>query len=221
MEQFSPPKISASISLEQPTDSSANSPGELNLNLTLTLHNQTAITIYADDTSPKLMMIYGAFNIIDLMTGNYVRQRKRTRCRIPPPTKVAVPLNESLFLTLLPETPITLSAPFMRSPISTGAKALPKDDRGYCSETSVTYDASRGVDGLEPGHKYALSLASDSRIFWYVVRWWEYGVKEQVLHGSGGDGGLDGRRVKFDPGPHPAIVIDTAGIGVVEFERCE
>lgn len=31
-------------------------------------------------------------------------------------------------------------------------------------------------------------------------------------------GGLDGRQVKFGPGPHEAIVIDLASIGIVEVE---
>lgn len=31
-------------------------------------------------------------------------------------------------------------------------------------------------------------------------------------------GGLDGRKVKFGPGPHERILVDIANIGFVEFE---
>lgn len=63
-----------------------------------------------------------------------------------------------------------------------------------------------------------VSLSSQSRIYWHIIRWWEYGTKEQILHPEGNDGGLDGRKVKFGRGPHEAITIDTKDIGVVAFQ---
>lgn len=56
---------------------------------------------------------------------------------------------------------------------------------------------------------------------WNVVRWWEYGVKEKVLAGKGDGRGLDGRRVRWGPGPHPAIVVDGDGVEGVVFECVE
>lgn len=58
-----------------------------------------------------------------------------------------------------------------------------------------------------------------------MVRWWEFGTKEEVLSGGtatggggGGGGGLEGRQVRFGRGPHEAVVIDLKTVGVVEFE---
>lgn len=49
------------------------------------------------------------------------------------------------------------------------------------------------------------------------MRWWECGIKEEVLGGKG----LDGRRVKWGPGPHPAIVVEIASVEGVMFECVE
>lgn len=221
MEDQMIPKISVSIGVEPGTHSFANTQPP-SLNLTITSYHPDAITIYADDLSPKLMITCGAFRITDLTTGTEIQQSVRTHCRIPPPTRIAVPLNESLFHTLLPKNPLILSSPFTRSRTSTGGKPLSKYDPVY---TQSSDGSSRhgvcGVDGLEPGHRYALSLASKPRVFWNVIRWWEYGIKEQVLRGRGDGAGLDGRRVKWGPGPHPAIVIDIASEEVAVFECCE
>lgn len=220
METHSVPKISASLSVDPTTHLFANAQAP-NLNLTITSHHPDPITIYADNLSPKLMLTCGALTITDLTTGCEVRQSCRTHCRIPPPSKVAVPLPEHLFHTLLPNTPLTLSTPFTRSRTSTGGKPLAKQDPTYTSDYS-TKGGACGVDGLEPGHRYALSLSSKPRFFWNIIRWWEYGTKEQViLQGNDrneGEGGLDGRKVKFGPGPHERIVVDSAKIGFVEFE---
>ena len=130
-----------------------------------------------------------------------MRQRRSTRCKIPPPSKVAVPLNEQLFRTLLPGTPLVFSAPFYST-------LLAKDDPNYAA-------GGGGVDGLEPGHRYVLALADNPRVSWNFIRWWEYGTKEQVLRG---EKKLDGRAVRFDPGPHEAIIIDSKSVRDVAFQ---
>ncbi|KAJ9655085.1 hypothetical protein H2201_008883 [Coniosporium apollinis] len=216
METDSIPRISASLSVDPATYSFANSQAP-NLTLTITSHHPDPITIYAEDLSPKLMLTCGALTITDLTTGSEVRQSKRTHCRIPPPCKVAVPLNEHVSYTLLLNTPLTLSAPFTRNRMSTGGKPLAKHDQDYDNDHSAKHGAC-GVDGLESRHRYALSLSSKSRVPWDVIRWWEYGTKEQVLNANGDGAGLDGRRVQFSPGPHKAIVVDSSSTGVVELE---
>lgn len=213
------PKISASIRIDPETHSFTKSQAP-NLNLTITSHHADAITIYADDLSPKLMITCGALKIIDLANGTDIRQSVRTHCRIPPPIKIPMSLNESLFHTLMPNIPLTLSAPFTRSRTSTGEKPLSKHDPAYSGDGSARHGAC-GVDGLEPGHRYALSPASQPRVIWNIIRWWEYGTKEHVLRWKDDGGGLDGRQVKWGPGPHQAIVVDIANIGVVVFECCE
>lgn len=216
MDNRSKPQITASLSLSPTTHSYANSQAP-DLNLTLTSQYPDPITIYADNPSPTLMLKCGAFIIIDLANGCEVKRSKSTHCRIPPPTKVPVPLNERLFHTLLPHTPLTLSAPFTRSRSSTGGKPLAKDDPDYTRDRSAKSGAC-GVDGLEPGRDYALTLAPDPRVLWSCVRWWEYGTREQVLNGEGNEvGGLDGRKVKFGHGPHDAIELDLTNVGAVVF----
>lgn len=222
------PKISISIRIDPSTHSFAN-PHPPTLHLTTTSHHPSPITIYADDLSPKLMLNCGDFIITDLTTGGtHIRQSIRTNCRIPPPTKVSVPLNESLFHTLLPNVPLTLSAPFARTgdnpkPLSKidSVSAEAETDGRNSNESSAARHGACGVDGLEPGHRYVLSLAIKPRVSWNVVRWWEYGTKEQVLRGDGDGAHLDGRRVKWGPGPHPAIVVDMASVTDVEFECVE
>lgn len=256
-----PPRISASLSLQPIRHSFSSSSEAPLLTLTLTSHHSYPITIYADDLSPKLMLICGALTITDLTTGGTkVRQSTRTHCRIPPPSKVIVTLNRALFHTLLPNTPVTLSTPFTRSHGSGGdtggegggsgnndskTKPLAKHDPKYLSSSPTAKHGAYGVDGLEPGHRYALGVAAEndkeSKVAWNVVRWWEYGTKEEVLRGGGGgrgagsgdDGenesgaeagprmGLDPRKVKFGRGPHEPIVIDPAGVESVEFECFE
>jgi hypothetical protein len=210
------PKISASISLE-PTTHSFSCLQAPKLNLTLLLDYPTPITIYADDLSPSLMVTCGAFTIHYCSSGAEVRQSVRTLCRIEPPTKVPVNLDESLFYTLLPYTPLTLSSSFTRKP--EGRKPRAAGDPEYLGDQSARH-GSCGVDGLEPGYNYVLSLASQSRVFWHHIRWWEYGIKDDVLHPNGSTSGLNARKVKFSPGPHPPIEVDTSSLRPVEF-RCE
>lgn len=65
-------------------------------------------------------------------------------------------------------------------------------------------------------------MARDSRVAWNVVRWWEYGTKEEVLSKKNGDGaGLDGRQLKWGVGPHPPIQIDMDSVEEVLFECAE
>ena len=127
-------------------------------------------------------------------------------------------LNEQLFHTLLPNTPLTLSTPFTRSRPSTGSKPLAKDDPDYPCHRNAERGAC-GVDGLEAGQDYVLTLARDPKIAWDSIRWWEYGTREQVLHAEGdGGSGLDGRRVKSGCGPHDAIKVDLTSVEAVIFQ---
>lgn len=115
----------------------------------------------------------------------------------------------------MPNVPLTLSTPFTRD--RTNGKPLAKHHLDYVGDRSAKRGAC-GVDGLEPGHRYALRVAGKRRLPWDVIRWWEYGTKEQVLSLDGDGAGLDGRRVRFGPGPHEAIMVDSTSIEVVEFQ---
>jgi len=128
-----------------------------------------------------------------------------------------VSLNKRPFHTLLPDTPLSLSAPFTRSRTSNGGKPLAKDDPDYTSDRSAKHGAC-GVDGLEPGHDYVLNLASNSRVSWDIIRWWEYGTKEQILHAEGNESQSDGKAVKFGSGPHDAVMVDSTSFRAIAFQ---
>lgn len=198
MDIQSKPKISASLSLSPTTHSYANPQAPI-LSLTLISHHPDPIAIYADDLSPTLMLKCGDFTITTLINGCDVKQTISTHCRIPPPSKVFVSLNEQLFHTLLPNIPLTLSVPFTRSRKSTAGKPLAKDNPDFASDGFAKHGA-RGVDGLEPGQDYVLRLAGKPRVSWDVVRWWDYGTKEHVLRVGCEGSGLDGRKVRFGRG---------------------
>ena len=145
-----------------------------------------------------------------------VKQVKSTHCEIPLPPRAVVKLYENLFYTLLPNTPLTLSTPFTRRRPSSGDKLLAGSDPNYRND-DVSGDASYGVDGLEVGD-YVLKLASTPRVYWYSIRWWKYGTKEEVLNGGGDECKLDARAVRFGRGPHEAIKVDSAAHEVVLFQ---
>ena len=215
MDTQSKPIISVSIFIIPATYSYANQQAP-RLNLIVTSQHPEPITIYADDLSPSLMLACGAFTITSLANGCDIRQSVRTHCRIPLPSKVIVPLNEKLFHTLLPNEPLTISAPFSRSRTGTGGRPLAKSHPDYASNRRAISGAC-GVDGLQPGNYYVLRLASTPNVHWNTVRWWEYGTREQVLHPDGNESALDGRDVQFGRPPHEEIRIDTTSIRAVIF----
>lgn len=151
------------------------------LNLEKISHHPDPVTVYADDLSPTLVLTCRAFIITAWTEGSEVKQSISTHRRIPPPSKVAVPLNQRLFHTLLSNTPLILSAPFTRNRMKIDGKPLAKDHRYHTSTRSAKHGAC-GVGGLGPRHDYVWSLANNQRVSWDIIRCWEYGTKEQVLH---------------------------------------
>ena len=138
----------------------------------------------------------------------YSTQSRRTHCRIPPPTRVQVTLDPNLFYTLRPLVPLVLSTPF----------AWPSGDQGQFRATSdprygPIRDPCHGIDGLRPDSRYVLTLSKRSRILWHRIRWWQYGIKDNILAAAD----LDPRRVKYSPGPHDPIEIDTSHISPIWF----
>ncbi|KAG8528664.1 uncharacterized protein KY384_006351 [Bacidia gigantensis] len=209
-----PPLVSASLALNPRCHSYANYVAP-SLILSIISHYDRPITIYADDLSPALMLKCGAFKIISLTSGAEFKQTVSTHCRFPPPTKVKVSYDEASFYTLYPNVPVTFSAPFTRKRDNNDGKPLPASHPDYSNHRYSTSGAL-GVDGLEPGDTYALTLAETPRVAWTFVRWWEYGTKEEVLRMD-----LDARKVKFDPGPHEPITVDTSGVKAVAFSCTE
>ena len=72
------PQVSASLSLN-PTIYSVSSYAPAQLNLTITSHHTAAITIFADNLSPKLITRTGcALIVIDLADNAVVKQTTQT-----------------------------------------------------------------------------------------------------------------------------------------------
>ncbi len=63
-----------------------------------------------------------------------------------------------------------------------------------------------------------LNLASNPRVSWDIIRWWEYRTKEQIQHAEGDESQLDGRAVKFGSGPHDAVMVDSTSIRAIAFQ---
>ena len=202
------PKILVSLNLDLPVHSFSSDKAPT-LTVTITSLHEKPITIYGDELRPNLMITYGAFKLIDLSTGDVVHHSRRRYCKIPPPTKVEVPLQEELLHTLMPNIPLSLSAPFGldRKPLA-GSDVDRKDPRASIGAV--------GVDGLYPGHRYQLLAAEQPGINWNSIHWWEYGTKVEVLNSPSGK--PDGREARYGHGPHPAIVIDPKSVSPIEFE---
>lgn len=197
------PRISATFTLE-PSIHSYSGVESPTLHLTLVLDYDKPIAMYADKLSIPLMLVSRAFTIHDLRNGMEVPQVIRTNCRIKPPSKIELKLGENGLLTLHPSIPVTLSALFSRSSPPRAA-----------SDPAYTQKRACGVDGLEPGGHYLLTLKNDTRSHWRHVRWWEFGTKKEIL----GAGDLNARKVRFRSGRHEAFDIDTSYARPVEF-RC-
>lgn len=211
MEERPEPRLSASISLDPRTHSFADSQAP-NLSITIVSRCPDPITIYADNLSPALILKCGAFNITSFSSGSDVKQVVTTNCRFLPPSKVPVVLDEARFHTLYPDTPVTISTPFARKRDNVG-KPLPGSHPEYNNHRSAKHGIY-GVDGLEPGETYLLTLNGSPRVDWTSVRWWEYGTKEQLLCKD-----LDKLNVKFEHGPHEPIRVDITGCKPITF-RC-
>ena len=215
MEDNAKPQVSASISVDPAVHTFPDSSAPT-LKLSIISHYSRPITIYADDLSPALMLKCGAFKLSSLTTGADVKQSVSTHCRIPPPKHVEVRLDESFFYTLYPEVPVTFSTPFTRKRDNNGGNPLPKTHPDYEDHRNAKFGAY-GVDGLEPGHDYILTLADTPRIPWTVIRWWDFGTKEEILGASGSNPSLDAFKVKYKPGPHEAIMVGTDSAEPVHF----
>lgn len=76
---------------------------------------------------------------------------------------------------------------------------------------------SRGVDGLEIGHRYGLRPGKG----WGYIRWWEYGEKDEVMNPPGGR--LDGREMAYSrkKTPHPGIRVHVEALPEIRFECVE
>ena len=117
--------------------------------------------------------------------------------------------DEVHFLILRLELPITVSTAF-RYPVEPNGPPLPKDHPGRMRQGAggMIPRSVCGVDRVEVGHKYEVSVCNG-----LAVGWWRWGTKEEVQEPEGSRGSLLGwSETKF--------VIEVED-GVVEFEVVE
>ncbi|KAI4095312.1 MAG: hypothetical protein L6R37_007089 [Teloschistes peruensis] len=199
------PEISVTWSLEPTTHSFSKDPSPT-LKLHLTNHENRPITIYNEFLIPSVVLAEGHFVIFNYTSDKAVDQIKTRFCDFPPPSKVHVPLREQLFHTLLPGEPTVFTATFGRSKMPSQPKL---------TDSGTTQ--SRGVDGLEIGHRYGLRPGKG----WGYIRWWEYGEKDEVMNPPGGR--LDGREMAYSrkKTPHPGIRVHVEALPEIRFECVE
>lgn len=160
------PSISVSWSLNPIIHSYSNELAPT-LRLALISHADRPLTIYNDSLNSSYLLAEGKFFIFDLTSNLEIQQRKTRVCIFEPPSKVQVPLQDTLY----PEVPLGLETRFG------GGKHAPKAQRKPESAFDFNYPRmkSRGVDGLEVGHHYRLGPGQG----WGYIRWWEYGERRR------------------------------------------
>lgn len=215
------PNISVSLALDPTTHSYSSSHHAPRLRLTLTSYADRPVTIYNDSLNLGRILAEGKFSILDVTRNDAeeVPQIKARFCDFEPPTKVQVPLRESLFYTLYPEEPLVFEAAFGPSNRVPKPRHQDPDDSAFPEAGRSSRGGQvRGVDGLEPGHHYRLRACRDDKASWGYIRWWEYGEREEVMNPPGG-GRLDGREVAYHhrKSPHRGIRLDVKSIPDIDF----
>jgi len=201
------PEISVAWSLD-PTIHSFSGSSAPTLRLFLTNHADRPITIYNEHLHlPTLLAEGNKFSIYDYTTGSEVPQVETRFCDFEPPSKIHVPLRETLFHTLPPGVPVPFPATFGRGSLT------PKPNDPDDPEREQNRNKVSGVHNLEVGHHYSLR----SERGWTYVRWWEYGEKDEVINPPGGK--LDGRKVAYRrrKNPHPRLQVMMDGLTEIDF----
>ncbi|KAL8686636.1 MAG: hypothetical protein Q9218_006968 [Villophora microphyllina] len=188
MSTFQPPKLSVELSLST-TTYSYSVPDPPTLSLTITSNADRPITLLTFQTAfhPRSGMTHDCFRIWDLTTDSAV---KTTAIRVQrmPLSRARGSGDEEYLLTLQPSMPTTVFTRFARG--NENMRPLCKAQAEKHREEAIRNKTARrslfacGVDGLEPGHRYEVSVSK-------TPLWWVWGTKEEILVDPGGtDWGL-------------------------------
>ncbi|KAL9637859.1 MAG: hypothetical protein Q9164_001942 [Protoblastenia rupestris] len=205
------PDISIEWRLDPTTHSFSRNSTPPTLCLILTSHDKRPITIYDESLSPGHLLAEGKFSIFYHTTNAHVARSKSRFCHFEPPSKIEVPLRESLFHTLYPEVPVVFSTVFGRS--NKAPKPALRAEEANVDVKQYPHRPGRGVDGLEPNHHYCLRAERG----WGYIRWWEYGEKDEVMNPPSGR--LDGRTVAYrrSKNPHRGIQLEVQSLPDIDF----
>lgn len=186
------PKLSVKLSLS-PTTYSYSNPDPPILSLTISTNAEKPLTLltYNKPFNPRSGMTNDCFPIWDLTTDTAIKQTSVRVNRLPL-SRAKGSSDEQYFLTLQPSEPTTVSTRFARGNAAFRPLSKAQADRER-EEAERTNHARRsmfacGVDGLEPGHRYKVSVAKGQ----LMAFWWVWGTKEDVLvEPDSRDWGLD------------------------------
>lgn len=156
-------------------------------------------------------MTHDSFPIWDLTTDSPVKTTS-VRLQRMPLSRARGSGDEQYFLALPPSEKITVSTRFARGNINMRpqSKAVAQQEREEAERSGKARRSifACGVDGLEPGHRYRVSVAKASLMSF----WWVWGTKEDVLVDPGNrDWGLDNL-------PGQETPLEISEIDAVEFE---
>ncbi|KAL8849344.1 MAG: hypothetical protein Q9221_005695 [Calogaya cf. arnoldii] len=129
-------------------------------------------------------MTQECFPIYDLTSNSWVKTTS-IRVQRPPLSRAKGSADEEYFLTLQPSETITVSTRFARGneevrPLS---KAAAQQEREEAERTGKARRSvlACGVDGLEPGHRYSVSVGKGK----LASFWWVWGTKEEDFGRAG------------------------------------
>ena len=175
------PKLTIQLSLSSTTYSYSN-PIPPTLSLTVTTDSTRPVTLLTYNTPfhPRSGMTHKCFSIRDLTTNEEV-QTSSIRVQRLPLSRARGCSDEQYFLTLQPFTSTTVSTRF-----ASGNEEMRPRSRAVAQqewEESIKNRTARrsafacGVDGLEPGHRYTISVAKAS----LMSLSWKRGTKDDIL----------------------------------------
>ena len=205
------PKLTVQLSLS-PTTYSYSNPVPPTLRLNVTSNAERPITLLTFNTPfhPTSGITQDCFPIWDLTTDSGV---KTTSVRINrlPLSRARGSGDEQYFLTLSPSETTTISTRFARGnedlrPLSR-AEAQQEREKAERSGTARRSIFACGVDGLEPDHRYSVSVAKGKLMSF----WWVWGTKDDLLVDP------ESREWGLDNIPAEEAPLEVAEIADVEF----
>ncbi|KAI0528436.1 hypothetical protein GGR58DRAFT_316640 [Xylaria digitata] len=184
------PRVDIQVSFDRSTHSYSQ-PEPPRVVITVTSRAQHSITLYTwrRPLDPKGALTSNGYVITDLTTGNPVRTTYLMINR-GPELRVRGSSDEQFFLTLRPNIPVELSTGFGRGgggikpdPRAVMERGWERDEHGNERKIRRSTQAT-GVDGLEPGHSYSVSLNMEA------LRgcWWAPVTKDEILVDQRGEG---------------------------------
>ena len=175
------PKLSVQLSLSSNTYSYSN-PDPPTLRVTVTSHANRPITLLTYNTPfhPSTGITQNCFPIWDL-TANEGVKTTSIRVQRMPLSRARGSSDEQYFLTLQPSVPSTVSTRFARGdqemrPQSREVALREREEAERSGKARRSVFAC-GVDGLDPGHRYKVSVAKAPLMSF----WWVWGTKEDIL----------------------------------------